>query len=259
MYKTYVINLEKDKERMHFMDEQLKALGISYERFDAIHGGTYDYTQEYDKGKAVKIHGKPLMQGEVGCALSHRKVYDLFLNTDFEYAFILEDDTRLSKNFATILEKSTEQNQKTNKWEYLTFDYTRPGFAYLHFWFHSINLNRKKHTGFHLVTFYLKTLVKFFYIFPLSVFEQIRNWYSQWFPGPVLFLRPVYLAGAYLVTREGAKKLQTLNTPICVPADKLPNLARKILNLKFYGYAPHSAKQRKDHFESSILQLQDEV
>ena len=35
-----VINLEKNKERMAFMDRQLKAFGLDYERIPAVYGAT---------------------------------------------------------------------------------------------------------------------------------------------------------------------------------------------------------------------------
>jgi GR25 family glycosyltransferase involved in LPS biosynthesis len=63
---------------------------------------------------------------------------------------------------------------------------------------------------------------------------------------PVRFFRPLYLAGGYVVTLEGAKKLLELSSPyLQYPADRLPNQARIQKNLQFFAIAPLLVRQNK--------------
>ena len=95
---------------------------------------------------------------------------------------------------------------------------------------------------------------------PLAVFEFLRNKYysnktnlKKSSGQAVPFYRPLYLAGAYLITRHAAELLYKMNTPIVYPADRVPDEARKQLGMKFYAYAPLCVYQKRESFGSSIL------
>jgi glycosyl transferase family 25 len=111
MFKTLLINLNKDKDRLDFMSRQLKSLGISFERVEAIYGKEYK-GNEYDKDLAVKLNGKELSVGEVGCALSHKRSVEKFLESQSDYCLILEDDVKIDKDFKNILEKEIKNNEE---------------------------------------------------------------------------------------------------------------------------------------------------
>ncbi len=254
--KTFVINLDKDTERMRFMHEQLTRIGIPYERESAIYGKHYFPTkEEYDADKAQAAGGHILLPGEVGCALSHARVIQKIVTEQLPYALILEDDVTLPTDFKAVLEREIAKNN--NDWEYLLFDYVPVGLTFLKLWWNGAIYNYGNTQGvLKKLRFVFIHLLKACYILPLSLFERARELVRRYHPGPVRFFRPVYFAGAYLVTLSGAKKLHDLSQPVIYTADHLPNKARRLKGLRFRGYCPLIVRQEKEVFGSSILGME---
>ncbi len=270
-FKVYIINLDKDKERMEFMNKQMQELDMDFERVPAIYGKEYNFAEEYNEALAIKQNGKLLVPGELGCAKSHKLCYEKILENKNNYTLILEDDVCLPKNFKQIIEKQIELNevQKNLKnkliWDYLLFDYPRPGKFFIYHWINSLFLNYKllnKNNLYKKVKFIIYSFIKACYMLPLAVFEFLRNKYysnktnlKKSSGQAVPFYRPLYLAGAYLITRHAAELLYKMNTPIVYPADRVPDEARKQLGMKFYAYAPLCVYQKRESFGSSILEV----
>jgi GR25 family glycosyltransferase involved in LPS biosynthesis len=256
MITTFVINLDKDKERMAFMHEQLTTCGMSYRRQPAILGKEYTPTlAEYDEAAARKATGHALIPGEMGCALSHAAVYKTIVAESIPFSFVFEDDVEIPNNFKEIVERMVAEQPVTN-FDYLLFDYVPVGMPYLRQWYTGVIWNIRSRSERSLVSaaiFMLYAFIKIWYIVPLSLFEGWRDRYKKQSPGPVRFYRPVYFAGAYLLTLEGAKKLLSLAEPVVYTADQLPNKARVLRGLRFFCYAPRSVEQLKRTFGSSIL------
>ncbi|MGE5027459.1 MAG: glycosyltransferase family 25 protein [Betaproteobacteria bacterium] len=106
--RIYVINLARHPERRDFMKAQLDALGLKFERVDAIDGqrlNEEEIAKNHDVGLAHKITGRSLSRGEIGCALSHLSIYRKMVEQRIPYAIIFEDDALLSSQFPTILER----------------------------------------------------------------------------------------------------------------------------------------------------------
>ena len=104
--KAFVINLDFEVERKAFMAQQLDAAGIAYEIVSAVKGKTLapDYVRTvYDEAQALKIQGKPLSLGEIGCALSHLSIYQTMLENDTSASLILEDDALLHADLSGVL------------------------------------------------------------------------------------------------------------------------------------------------------------
>lgn len=260
MYTTFVINLDKDTERMQFMHEQLARLGIAYRRETAILGKSYNPSlKEYNESYAIKKGGHALLPGEIGCALSHSRVIQKIIDEKIPYTLVLEDDVSLPIDFHQIIETEIAKNENSPAWEYLLFDYVVVGRIFIRQWLSGVAVNLQKtwQTNYlmmlpKMIIFFLKAM----YIIPLSIFEGLRNHYKKSSPGPVRFFREVYFAGAYIVTYEGALKLRTLSQPVIYTADHLPNKARILTGLKFRGYAPQIVRQNKHRFGSSILEIE---
>ena len=260
MIKVFVINLDKDILRMDFMDKQLKKLGIEYERMPGINGREFDFGDEYIERVAVAKNGAPLTPGEVGCAASHKRCYQNIITNNLLEALILEDDVLLPENFKDVLEKLILSNRDKRSWEYLSFDYLEPGFVYLKNWYKSLLFSYDKlikyKSFFSKIKFTIVSFVKLCYLVPLSLFEQFRNSFYKHVKksgAAVNFYRPLYFAGAYVVTNRGAGKLLQLTDPIVYPADRIQNQARVQLGLKFKAYAPLVVYQQRQEFGSSIL------
>jgi GR25 family glycosyltransferase involved in LPS biosynthesis len=105
--KVYVINLDKDVDRMKKLDAQLKANGIEYTRFSAVNGSKV-------------IHSKYLTEycntfctdGMKGCALSHRAIWEDVVANNYSHVCILEDDAHIADNFNEEFDKSWKQLSK---------------------------------------------------------------------------------------------------------------------------------------------------
>ncbi len=98
--KLFVINLDKDKERMISIDSQLKQLGIDYIRIPGIYAKTLskeEINKYYNRFRWWCAIGHPIVPAEIGCALSHRKIYEMM--KEEEAVCILEDDVIIDKDF----------------------------------------------------------------------------------------------------------------------------------------------------------------
>jgi glycosyl transferase family 25 len=103
--KTYVINMDKDTERLRKVIKQLDDYDISnYERIQGVNGkelteselesGTTNFCKEY------------CIKSSIGCAMSHIKVYKKIIDNNDSMALILEDDVVFEDNFKSrVIEK----------------------------------------------------------------------------------------------------------------------------------------------------------
>lgn len=104
--KTFLVNLDKNQERLKFMDGQLQRLGIAYERCPAIYGASLTAEQKrsaYRSFRARLVRGTPLSDGEIGCALSHCTIYRRMVTENIVAALVLEDDIVISDEFPAVL------------------------------------------------------------------------------------------------------------------------------------------------------------
>ncbi len=98
--KIFVINLDKDKERMASIDSQLSQLKIDYERISGVYAKELpqiELNKFYNRFRWWCAVGRPIVPAEIGCALSHRKIYEM-MKSD-EAVCILEDDIIIEKDF----------------------------------------------------------------------------------------------------------------------------------------------------------------
>lgn len=93
--KIFVINLASSPDRLTFVGNQLKGMGLDYERIDAVDGRLL--TREEVRENVARVHcycanKRSPTPGEIGCALSHIKAYRKILKDNLPYACVLEDD-----------------------------------------------------------------------------------------------------------------------------------------------------------------------
>lgn len=243
----FIINLPKDKNRKAFQEKQMKTLGLSYEFVNGFYGDDEKVIASCDDELAKKEHGKVLMKGEKGCAYSHRFCYERMLSEGILCALILEDDVVLPSNFETILEK--EIRRLHSGWDWLSFDYPTVGIPFIRAWLRSSRYMIQKNK-----LFFLYALIKFPFIVGLSLYEGMRNFFAKKLPflaGPKMFYRPLYNAGAYLITQEGIEKMEPLLYPLRFSADRTPNQARVKKGLRMRWYVPQVVRQMDDVFGSN--------
>jgi GR25 family glycosyltransferase involved in LPS biosynthesis len=255
-FKIIVINLKKDSNRINKMISQFKKLDISFDRFEAINPReNKEVILEYDNKKSLQENGKELNLGEIGCALSHKRVTEIFLEENkksgLEYVLICEDDIVITdKNFKKILEEEVSKNKISKKpWEYLQFDYDKPGLWWMYVWFvQVIKTFKLLETNSSKIKHLLFSIIKIPFVFVFAFYEGLRN---TFYVGPASFNRDVYVAGCYMINISGAKKLLSLSEKIIYPADKLQNAAKKKIDLKVKYYCPNIVHQDRT-FQTNI-------
>lgn len=110
--KTYILNLEKDKDRRSYMELLLQPFEnsiLDVEFIQAVYGKKMSEAELdacFDNNTAYrKRYGRYCSPGEIGCTLSHRYAYQKLIDSDQEFALILEDDIELKKGFVEILQQ----------------------------------------------------------------------------------------------------------------------------------------------------------
>jgi len=106
--KTFVINLDKNPDRLASMKRQLDAFGIEFDRFPAVYGKNLtkaELRRDYNRFRSILVNGKSMQLGEIGCALSHLGVYRRVVDDDIPFALILEDDVALEESFPSVLSR----------------------------------------------------------------------------------------------------------------------------------------------------------
>ena len=72
-------------------------------------------SSRFDFKKSKKLYGRKLNAGEVGCALSHRMVYQRLLDDGLDYALVLEDDISIKRDFNSINWDEVDKVMRRNR------------------------------------------------------------------------------------------------------------------------------------------------
>lgn len=93
--KIFVINLDRSSARMEHMAALLTEHKQEMARVSAVDGRGLSEEERLSWIAAGEVSGKkpyPMVAGEVGCFLSHRKCWELVLRGDDSHAVVFEDD-----------------------------------------------------------------------------------------------------------------------------------------------------------------------
>ena len=104
--RRFVINLEHDHARRAHMQTQLEALGLDAEFVPAVNGRALTPADRarYDRQKALRVYGVDMMDTEIGCYLSHYRLYERMVREDIPVALIMEDDIAISPDLPGIMQ-----------------------------------------------------------------------------------------------------------------------------------------------------------
>lgn len=95
----YVINLNQSVDRMSQIKDQLERLNLPFKRVEAIDGNELEIAKSRVNHFKFHLSQKRKCENrELGCAESHRKVWNQILENGDRYALILEDDVLLPKH-----------------------------------------------------------------------------------------------------------------------------------------------------------------
>lgn len=105
---AYVINLDRSPQRLAAMTQRMAPLPLKWQRVSAVEGKLLDLPNltTLSISQFLANHGKWPKPAEVGCYLSHLKVFEAFLSTpasEAEFALILEDDVKFAPDFMDVL------------------------------------------------------------------------------------------------------------------------------------------------------------
>ena len=108
MMEIFVINLDRNVERMLRLSRQLERFGVSCRRFSAVDGKRLT---SQEKRKLVNrfrwwcTKGYAIRDGEIGCTASHNEIYSIIEKEKIPYCCILEDDAVLADRFVEQLDR----------------------------------------------------------------------------------------------------------------------------------------------------------
>jgi len=98
----YLINLDRSPDRLAWIIERLNELSITPQRVPAVDGKQLS-PHEVERWERVRHPRFGMGPGEFACFLSHRKVWELIVNGDEDWAFIAEDDIHISDHLPAFL------------------------------------------------------------------------------------------------------------------------------------------------------------
>ena len=224
--KIFVITLERSANRQAHINKVLH--GLNYQFFFGADKNNFSIKELeekniYNEVLAVKHHryNKPMNAGQIGCALSHKHIYEEILKEGYERTLILEDDVEPAEASIQLFPEII--NELPADWELLYFDYVK----------NEENKHIKK-IWYHLqkITGGLKW-----------DHTIINNLY------PKHFTKRLSVAGfhdytdAYAITLAGAKKLQQLQSPLSYVADNLLAVASASKKIKAFISHPKIFQQ----------------
>lgn len=101
-----VINLEASVDRHRHMQSMLDGLALDYEIVPAVDGTRLSRSEidhVYDERGALDFGDRKLSTAEIGCALSHMRIYEEIVENSHEAMLILEDDVFLDESVLPVL------------------------------------------------------------------------------------------------------------------------------------------------------------
>lgn len=107
---VFLVNLDRNPERLESAKRQLDALGVPFERIAAVDGSRLSAAEV--RGAVNRFRwrcavGRPVRLGEIGCAMSHHAIYRRMIRENIPVVCILEDDVLLEPTFPEQLGRVT--------------------------------------------------------------------------------------------------------------------------------------------------------
>lgn len=103
----FIINLERSTQRRSVLEKRLTELGLDYRFVAATDGSklTPDEQSLPDRHIRSKFARTPLTNSEIGCYLSHMKLWRRIIESKLDWAVIMEDDLLIEESLPNILDK----------------------------------------------------------------------------------------------------------------------------------------------------------
>lgn len=246
--KIFVINSKDNKERRAYIQDVLKKFEVDFQFFDAIIGNDLTPSEidaVYDEEEAMKnkTNKRPLSKPEIGCALSHIKIYEHIVEEELESALIFEDD--IIPNYEKLHLINDAVSELPKNWDLLHFG--------------TLELNTR---------FPLSYRLKLFFYFPIialfSLKELDYTYWQLWNIHPRPYSKTLNKAGyhkgcqSYTISHAGAKKFLNYHDRISAPVDIM--ISEMIIKNELNAYKTKVClfEQNKD-LESAIEDTRKEM
>jgi glycosyl transferase family 25 len=101
----FVINLERSIDRRLKIQKRLNELEVQFSFINAVDGRSLSNEEKslYDDAAVNKKMHRSLSPGEIGCYLSHIKVWEKIVTEKLPWAVVLEDDIIIDDDFPQII------------------------------------------------------------------------------------------------------------------------------------------------------------
>ena len=240
--KIFLINLKDSKDRLELVDRQLKAIDLKYERIEAVNG--LEYVKNPNILECDKISVNLLSPAYIGCTLSHIRCYEKIIEENIDFALILEDDVFFYKNFKNVFFEVIENNILNEKWDILSFSYSKYLFINSFNTFLNFKNMYVKYNLYKKILF----LIKYFYCFLYSLSCLFINIFRIYFVRSIFRFKNQFPASAacYIVNKNIAKILLKENIPLRHISDIIFGvLVKKYKDLRFCIFTPKIAVARE--------------
>ncbi len=115
--RIFVISLPQAHDRRESITRQLQAQGLDFEFVDAVHGKSLpEAERERINRPLLKHYRRPFAPNEVGCYLSHGKVYQKIAEENIPQALVLEDDALIKTDLRELFDAIARLN---TPWEFI--------------------------------------------------------------------------------------------------------------------------------------------
>lgn len=112
---TYVINMDSAPHRMAHMQAELDRVGIPFIRQAGVVGAELRQPHpDFSVWSYKYLHGRLWSPRELGCYLSHIECLKKFIESDADYALILEDDVTLHDELEGLISEALQHRSDWN-------------------------------------------------------------------------------------------------------------------------------------------------
>jgi glycosyl transferase family 25 len=125
---AYLINLDQSKDRLAEITPKLQSLGMDYTRIPGVYGRGMSIEEKdslVNRSKYLRLMHGNIGDGTIGCYLSHIKVWESFLESNYSYAVVFEDDADFVPNDLKNVVDALIKHK--DSWDVVTFDYIHYG------------------------------------------------------------------------------------------------------------------------------------
>lgn len=118
--QIYMINLARRPERREKMELLFDELGLMVHHFPAVDGKQLDAQVVQQMGISFlpgyedPYHHRPMTMGEIGCFLSHYRIWEQIVDRQLQQVLILEDDIHFEPYFKWNAQRTMEQASNTD-------------------------------------------------------------------------------------------------------------------------------------------------